>query len=271
MRLVALGTGAAFSTNYGNSQIYIDTGDPESSLLFDCGRTTLENLGRVGMPLSDIRNIYISHTHSDHIGGLADLALMCYFHPDLKKPNLIAKKSITKVLWNSYLAIMLETLAHGQTAKDKMRASFDDYFTVYPVNDNATFNIGDIVYTPVQTLHVVNGTEFMDSYGLFFEAAGKKVFLPGDTQFAPKQMEFLYKEADIIVHDCETTEFKSNVHAHLEDLTTLDPEIKAKMYLIHYNYQELTKEILDDISEAGFAGILEPGDTIEFGESYDTD
>ena len=47
-------------------------------------------------------------------------------------------------------------------------------------------------------------------------------------------MDF-YKQADFIVHDCETTPFKSGVHANYLDLKTLPPEIKGRMILAHYS------------------------------------
>ena len=258
MKIKALGTGGAFSTKYGNSQLLLDTGDPKTSLLFDCGRTTFENLKACGEHPGCAENIYISHTHSDHIGGLPDLGLFCYFVPEMHKPKLYAKRSITKVLWNNYLAVMMETLASGQLPKGKSLATFQDYFDVKPINDNKSFSIGNILYNPVQTIHVVNGTEFMDSYGLLVNLlSGKKILLTGDIQFAPHQMNLLYEEADIIIHDCETSSFKSGVHAHIDDLRTLSSEVKGKMHLIHYG------DNIDEIDTSEFASVLKPGDSLE--------
>ena len=260
MEIKVLGSGGAFSNKYKNTQLYINTGDPETSLLFDCGRTFFESAREVDMPLSDFRNIYISHTHSDHIGGLPDFALACYFYPELKKPSLFARRSITKVLWNNYLSIMLSTLANGQLPEGKNEATFHDYFNVNPVSNNGNFKLGNITYTPVQTIHVVNGYNFMDSYGLSFEAKGKKIFISGDSQFAPSQMEYVFNQSDIIIHDCETLPFKSGVHAHIEDLKQLSSEIKNKMYLIHYG--DNIEDFRESIINSGFAGILRPNDTI---------
>ena len=46
-------------------------------------------------------------------------------------------------------------------------------------------------------------------------------------------MDF-YKQADLIIQDCETTPFKSGVHANYSELVTLPLEIKTKMMLLHY-------------------------------------
>ena len=58
--------------------------------------------------------------------------------------------------------------------------------------------------------------------------------------------------ADIIFHDCETLPFKSGVHAHYEDLKTLDDKTRKKMWLYHYqdngNSDKIsTQELADEI------------------------
>ena len=49
-------------------------------------------------------------------------------------------------------------------------------------------------------------------------------------------MKDYYELVDLIFHDCETTpwEYKSEVHAHYEELKGLPDRIKKKMYLYHY-------------------------------------
>ena len=44
----------------------------------------------------------------------------------------------------------------------------------------------------------------------------------------------LYEKVDLIIHDCETHEFSSGVHAHYNELRLLPPDIKRKMLFIHY-------------------------------------
>jgi ribonuclease BN (tRNA processing enzyme) len=90
----------------------------------------------------------------------------------------------------------------------------------------------------------------------------RKIYITTDVQFAPEtSMKAYYREADVIIHDCETL-YKSGVHAHYDDLRTLAPEIKAKMMLLHYQ-----DNVLDDwdnwqhraLNEDGFRGFVKPG------------
>jgi ribonuclease Z len=44
-------------------------------LLFDCGRGAAQRLFEHGIPLGDVRSLFLTHLHSDHTVGLADLWL----------------------------------------------------------------------------------------------------------------------------------------------------------------------------------------------------
>jgi hypothetical protein len=121
----------------------------------------------------------------------------------------------------------METL-EGQVAK------LSDYFECKPIPENKSFEWRGIKFTPMQTIHVMSGTIFQNSYGLLIqEEDGDVVFITTDTQFAPKQLEHFYEKADIIFHDCSTA-FPDPVHAYYGDLLTLPDKWRAKMWLYHY-------------------------------------
>lgn len=68
--LIFLGTGAADATKYFNSCFYIK--DNNQGLLVDTGggNQILSQLEKASIPLEDIRFIYITHKHIDHILGI---------------------------------------------------------------------------------------------------------------------------------------------------------------------------------------------------------
>ena len=95
--------------------------------------------------------------------------------------------------------------------------------------------------------------------------SGLKVYLTSDTQFTPDHLKEPYNLADIIINDCETSPFRSEVHAHYDDLKTLDENIKTKMYLWHYqdnvveNFEEWQLKAKND----GFKSFLQKGEIIQ--------
>src|SRR5256886_4635252 len=47
----------------------------KENLLFDAGRGCTIRLGQAGMPLKDVRKLFLTHLHSDHTVGIPDLWL----------------------------------------------------------------------------------------------------------------------------------------------------------------------------------------------------
>ena len=64
MKITFLGTGEAFSER-ANTSILID-----DRILLDCGPHTLQQIMKFEIPLEQIKLVFISHTHADHIFGL---------------------------------------------------------------------------------------------------------------------------------------------------------------------------------------------------------
>src|SRR5207248_2127756 len=74
MKVVLLGTGGPRPDPKRNaSTTLIRLG--EENILFDAGRGVVNQLVRVGVPLSAVNPVFITHHHFDHIGDLYDVAL----------------------------------------------------------------------------------------------------------------------------------------------------------------------------------------------------
>ena len=58
----------------------------------------------------------------------------------------------------------------------------------------------------------------MPSYGLKFTYNNTCILFTSDTQNTLKHLLPFYEQADIIFHDCETSQMKSTVHAHYSEL-----------------------------------------------------
>ena len=126
-----------------------------------------------------------------------------------------------------------------------------DYFECIPVPENRSFTWEGAEFTPVQTIHVMSGFVFKNSYGLLIKTNKQRTFITTDTQFCPYQLRAFYDLADVIFHDCETYPgYKSNVHAHYEDLKTLPSETRKKMWMYHYHKK------IETVEQDGFAGFV---------------
>ncbi|MDJ0737911.1 MAG: MBL fold metallo-hydrolase [Nostocaceae cyanobacterium] len=248
-----LGSGSAFTVgadNFQSNMLLIN--EQNQKLLIDCGTDIRLSLYAVGLSYLDITDIYISHQHSDHIGGLEYIAFSSLFDPRCNKPNLYLSKDIASDLWD-------RSLSGGLRSIDGDITSLESYFQVNKIENNGHFDWGGLQLNLVKVVHVNNGYFLMPSYGLFFEANGIKVFLSTDTKFCFNYIGEFYERADIIFHDCETSHYQTPVHAGYKELVTLPARIKNKMWL--YGYQP---GALPDAKQDGFRGFVKRGQTFEF-------
>jgi ribonuclease BN (tRNA processing enzyme) len=195
----------------------------------------------------NLESVDISHLHAAHVGGLEWLAFTSKFDPQCPKPHLYACEDILKDLWD-------KTLSGGLSSIQGINADLTTYFEVHSVKQNDFFTWQQVEFHLVQTVHFSSGFAIMPTYGLFFTVNGYNVFITTDTQYTPYYFESIYRRADIIFHDCETSAFKSGVHAHYSELIMLEPEIKKKMWLYHYNGKPLP-----NAKKVGVAGFVNRG------------
>ncbi len=253
MKLIFLGTGSAFTLEHYQSNMLVEA--PEGLLLIDCGGDARHSLAKQSLTALDITDVYISHLHADHIGGLEWLGIVSYFartrnDPSLK-PRLHIRRTLMEDLWQS--------LHGGMGTIEGHVADLSTYFDVRPIERNGSFEFAGTRFQTVQVVHYYDGYEIVPAYGLLFERNHIRVFMTTDTQFAPNQMKEFRARADYIFQDCETAPFQSGVHTHYDELRTLDDDLKGRMWLYDYQDGENPNCVAD-----GFLGWVQQGQVFDF-------
>jgi len=228
MNITFVGTGSAFTMRNFQTNTLIERNGKK--LLIDTGSDIRFSLRDIGMNYLNIDAVYITHLHADHIGGAEYLAFCNYFDPRAKKKiALYANFSLIQDMWN-------HTLQGGLASIQVKQMRLEDYFDVNPVLPNCGFEWEGIRFDIVQSVHIMNKFSIVPTYGLMITDpdSGMVIYYTGDTQFNPNQIMDFYKQADLIIQDCETYSFKSGVHANFTDIITLDDQILRKMILVHY-------------------------------------
>lgn len=255
-QLLFLGSGSAFTVGGDNfhSNMFLIT-ETGKKLLIDCGSDIRFSLYKEGFSHKDITDIYISHLHSDHAGGLEYVGLTTKFDPQCDQPNLYLSHDIATKIWDN-------TLSGGMGSVEGEITHLESFFNVNSIDNNQHFVWETINFELVKTIHINNGTYIMPSYGLFFEVNKQKIFITTDTQLCYEKLQYYYHKADIIFHDCEISKYPTPVHSHYQELVKLPNNIKQKIWLYGYQQRELPNAKGDS-----FLGFVKRGDQFLINEN----
>lgn len=190
-----LGSGGGPNPNpkrFGPS-ILVQAGD--QTLLFDCGRGASIRLAQLGILLGQVRNVFLTHLHSDHIIGLPDLYLTGWGAQGRKTPLRVWGPSGTK-----------DMMANLQRAFDfdiRIRRDVDEKFVKDGIEVSSTdikegviFDEGGVSVTAFHVDH----RPIEPAFGYRVNYAGRSVAMSGDTRFS----ENLIKHAqgvDLLIHE----------------------------------------------------------------------
>ncbi|MCS7459366.1 MBL fold metallo-hydrolase [Paenibacillus doosanensis] len=220
LQIQMIGTGSAFSKKYYNNNALITVDG--SMLLVDCGATAPQALHKLNIPLDRIDAILITHIHADHVGGMEEFAFRLKYAYK-KKTRLYVPSAIADSLWNHSLRGGLENLAEGMSG-------LDDYFDVVLLDEGeASAVFPNLQVELIRTEHI----PAKPSYSLFIN---DMLFYSADCKFDAELLTRLYEHRGCryIMHDCQLSS-PGLVHASLDELLTLPPELQRTVHLMHYD------------------------------------
>ncbi len=189
-----------------------------------------------------VSRILITHLHSDHIGGLEELAGMnMHCHVDAQtgrgfRARLIASAEVLARLWDHSLKGGLGVLG-GRNAQ---LADYFDVLALHPAGhgDPDGFTLLERYYcTLFATDHVrVQRKYGWPSFGLLItdRKTGQTVFYSGDTRFDPHGLGAMMESARVNFHEVQLEDQENPVHATLSELRTLPEDVRKKTTLYHY-------------------------------------
>jgi ribonuclease BN (tRNA processing enzyme) len=253
IRFIGVGSQAADRDQYHSNMVV--TSSTGKRLLIDCGGDARFALAECGIRAADLDAVYISHLHSDHIGGMEWLALSTYFAKESRRLALFAEKGLLGRLWNNSLKGGLECIR-------MKRMELADYFDCRPQAVATPFYWEEIRFEMVKMLHIAGDHRNLYSYGLLMgsdSVSGQSIFLSTDAVFQPEVLNKISPKADLIFHDCETAAFKTDVHAHYDQLCTLPAVVRQKIWLYHYQTNPAYSPRAD-----GFQGFVVKGQEFSF-------
>jgi len=288
MKITFLGITGALSPKYNSNMLIEGSGlddcaeEKNFAMLFDCGEDIMHSLNSAGRKPEELTDVYISHLHMDHCGGLSWLAYYTYF---------IMQKKLTLRLHEAMVADIWSMLRPSMEKLDgsKRMATLDDYFNIKLYKEGTRFNVGGMQFFPVKQKHVETACGDMDSYGLrgykpgdwcgyqgtdethmhdgrtwrfFISSDSKKMVIPNTNEVGALFPKHHY---DYMFCDCDVMNL-GGVHPNYNDLKEFPDDSKSRMWLYHYtnldDYEGKFGGMPDAVAD-GFAGFVKEGQIFE--------
>ena len=195
-----LGTGTPIPNieRFGPSTL-VEVGNQK--LLFDSGRGATIRLAQLGIPVADVTAVFLTHFHSDHVNGLADMWLTGWIYP----PDHRRTKPF-EVYGPIGTLDMMTQLEVAHAADIRMRIA-DEKLPPSGIAINSHDVTEGVIYdhegVRVTVFDVDHGELIKPSLGYRIDYHGYSVVLSGDTRLSTNLIKYA-KDTDVLIHEVMT-------------------------------------------------------------------
>jgi ribonuclease BN (tRNA processing enzyme) len=272
-KLVLLGTGSPFAdpTKSGPSLAIVVN---NTSYIVDCGPGVVRRaaeaskLGFHSLEAAQLKTLFITHLHSDHTIGLADIILT---------PAVLDR--------NAPIAI------YGPVGIKKMT---DDLMSAYKEDISIRINgleKGDAIAYQVYTNEIKEGQIYKDSnltvtafnvqhgqwdnaFGFVFQTKDKKIVISGDCTYSENLIQYA-KDCDILVHEVYSDtglkkrtqrwqDYHSTFHTSTYQLADIANQVKPKLLILNHQltFGTSLQSLLDEV-KSKYKGVVVNGSDLD--------
>jgi ribonuclease Z len=280
IRVTLLGTGSPppVMNRFGPSTL-VEAG--EQKFLFDAGRGALQRLTQLKVRWRDVRGVFLTHLHSDHVVGFPDLWLTGWLTP---APG----RDVPLRVWGPRgTAKMMSHLEQAYEFDIRIRL-YDDrahpdgvVILAADISEGVVYEQGGVKITAFEVDH----TPVKPAFGYRIDYAGRSVVLSGDTRISENLIQYA-QGVDLLVHEVAAPETfqragtpseraKSVVAHHVTAEQAGDVFSRAKPKLAVYSHLVLPTATEQDLiapTRKTYSGPLEVGEdlmVIEVGDKIE--
>ena len=257
-KLVLLGTGSPFAdpTKSGPSLAIVVN---NTSYLVDCGPGVVRRaaeaskLGFPSLEAAQLKTLFITHLHSDHTIGLADIILT----PAVLDRNApisiygpVGSKKMTDDLMSAYkedIAIRINGLEKGDAIA----------YQVYTneIKEGQIYKDSNLTVTAFNVQH----GQWDNAFGFVFQTKDKKIVISGDCTYSENLIKYA-KDCDILVHEVYSDaglkkrtqrwqDYHSTFHTSTYQLADIANKVKPKLLILNHQltFGTSLQSLLDEL------------------------
>ncbi len=214
MKITFLGTshGVPASDRFWSSTMIEING---ALYFIDCGAPVIDLVLREGHHPNEIKGVFATHGHGDHISGLVPLVDICAWYFKETSFDIFVAEQETAELTKKFISFAENGI---EVSSERLR--------FHVAHEGEVFTDENIKVTYFRTQHVPT----RPTYSILVEAEGKKLLFSGDMSWMMQKNDFpkyaLENELDFFV--CELA------HFGLEQLSDYLPNVKTKQ--LYFNH-----------------------------------
>lgn len=263
-KLVLLGTGTPFADpNKSGPSLAIVVNN--TSYIVDCGPGVVRRaaeaskLGFPSLEASHLKTLFITHLHSDHTVGLADIILT----PAVLDRNApisiygpVGSKKMTDDLMSAYkedIAIRINGLEKGDAIA----------YQVYTneIKEGQIYKDSNLTVTAFNVQH----GQWDNAFGFVFQTKDKKIVVSGDCTYSENLIKYA-KNCDILVHEVYSDaglkkrtqrwqDYHSTFHTSTYQLADIANKVKPKLLILNHQltFGTSLQSLLDEL-KSKYAG-----------------
>lgn len=220
-RLILLGTGGGprlvKGGRFKSATLIVVNGVP---YVVDCGEGVAQRLTEAGVPLSALRNVLITHHHSDHDLDFGNLIYDAWVS-GLSMPIDAYGPPPTRAMLDAYW--QLNKFDIDTRIADEGRPDVRSMVNVHEfTGPGIVLQNTDVKVTATRVRH----PPITDAYAYRFDAVDRSIVISGDTAYSPELIE-LARGADVLVHEVMDRAGIEGIIGRLPNATTMREHLLA--------------------------------------------
>jgi len=214
MKICFLGTGSFPTANRNSQGILLQSKD--TSVLVDCGEGIQRQLLKSGIEYKNLKHIFITHEHMDHIDGITGLLALLIYQGQIDQVHIYGPSDAIKVI---------------QAKIDSCRPIISkDSYHLHTAQASKPIIISEMIIIPFDTYHTNT------SLGYVLMAENKKIMCTGDIELKWLEHKPDLGRIDKLIVD--------GAHVGMKTLTTyLNTYENLEVYLLPVNYHNSQNDI----------------------------